>query len=86
MADMALMAGVGLVAGCAQLALVMAYRSAPIGTVAPFDYVALVWAALFGFVVFAEVPSWLTLLGSAIVAGSGITIVLAESRRGGQRT
>ncbi|MSP82205.1 MAG: DMT family transporter [Alphaproteobacteria bacterium] len=78
--DLALMASVGLIAGFAQFALVQAYRSAAIATVAPFDYVMMIWAAGFGFVIFAEVPNWLTLLGALVVAVSNLAIVVGESR------
>jgi drug/metabolite transporter (DMT)-like permease len=58
-----------------------ALRMAPVGVVAPFDYTQLVWAALFGFLVWGERPHPATLVGAALVAASGIYIVLRETRR-----
>ena len=58
-----------------------AFRLAPAAVVAPFDYTALIWASLFGWLVWAEVPVLWTWLGAAVIVASGIFIVFRETRQ-----
>jgi drug/metabolite transporter (DMT)-like permease len=71
----------GVIGGVSQLLMTEALKAAPIGVVAPFDYTQLVWAALFGFLIWDERPHPATLCGAMLVAASGIYIVLRETRR-----
>jgi drug/metabolite transporter (DMT)-like permease len=71
----------GLVGGVGQLLMTEALQEAPIGVIAPFDYTQLVWATLFGLVLWGELPKWTTLIGAMIVAGSGVYILYRELRR-----
>jgi S-adenosylmethionine uptake transporter len=57
---------------------VMVMRVGDLATVAPFRYTSLIFALLLGLVFFGEWPTALTLLGAAIVAGSGIYTLLRE--------
>lgn len=50
-------------------------RYAPVHVVAPFDYTALIWASLFGFAFWREIPSVWTWLGSALIVAGGLYIV-----------
>jgi S-adenosylmethionine uptake transporter len=59
---------------------VMVMRVGDLATVAPFRYTSLIFALLLGFLLFGEWPSGLTLLGAAIIAGSGIYTLLRERR------
>jgi drug/metabolite transporter (DMT)-like permease len=77
-----LLAGVGLIGGLAQFAITFAIRIGPIALIAPFDYTALLWAVLFGYALFGDLPDGPTLLGAAIVIGSGLYILYRETRRG----
>jgi drug/metabolite transporter (DMT)-like permease len=58
-----------------------AYRSAPTSTVAPFYYSFTVWAVISGYAAFGELPDLLASAGIALVAGSGLAIVLTDRRR-----
>lgn len=71
----------GLIGGVGQLLLTEALRQAPIGVIAPFDYTQLIWATALGFLIWAELPHPLTLIGAVIVAGSGVYILHRELRR-----
>src|SRR5690606_23220368 len=51
---------------------VVAMRVGEIGFVSPFRYSNLLWALVLGFVVFGDVPSWLTIAGAAIVVATGL--------------
>jgi drug/metabolite transporter (DMT)-like permease len=48
--------------------------------VAPFDYVSLLWAFFFGYVLFGEIPSLYVYAGAAIIAGSGLYVIWRERR------
>lgn len=71
----------GLIGGVGQLLLTQALRLAPIGAVAPFDYIQLVWASLLGFLIWGERLRPETVAGAAVVAASGLYIVYRETRR-----
>ncbi len=70
----------GLIGGLAHFLVIVAYRNAPAAVVAPQEYMALVWGAVIGWIVWSEVPSGWTWLGAAIVAGAGGFIALRETR------
>ena len=68
----------GLLGGIGQICMTFSYRFAEPSLLAPFDYVAMVWAALLGYAVFGEVPEKLVLAGAGIVIASGLFIVWRE--------
>jgi len=57
-----------------------AFTSAPVGTIAPFEYTALIWATIFGVVFFDDIPGPQVWLGAAIIVAAGIVIVRREAR------
>ncbi|MDX5403041.1 MAG: DMT family transporter [Rhodobacterales bacterium] len=60
-----------------------AFRLAPAAVVAPFDYTALIWASLLGWLIWADTPGFWTLVGASVIVVSGIFIVWRESRQPG---
>jgi drug/metabolite transporter (DMT)-like permease len=54
---------------------------APTSAVAPFQYFSLLWALLLGYIVWGDQPTIQLLIGSAIVAGSGLFLLWYETRR-----
>jgi drug/metabolite transporter (DMT)-like permease len=75
----------GVLGGTGQLFMTNGYRFAQASTLANFDYVAMVWAILFGWLFFAELPAGAVYLGAAIVIGSGLFIVWRERTLGLKR-
>lgn len=63
----------------ASLFIISAYRSAEAVIVAPMQYSQMIWAALFGVLIFDETPDQMTLIGAAVIMASGLYIVLRES-------
>src|SRR4030088_2842208 len=55
---------------------------APASVVVPYQYSMIVWAVMFGYVVFADVPSSPTITGAAIIIGAGLYIFLRERNLG----
>lgn len=61
-------------------ALTTAMRLAPASIVAPFRYTRLIFVLMIGLIVFSEIPDGMTLLGAAIIIGSGLYTFLRERR------
>jgi drug/metabolite transporter (DMT)-like permease len=76
----ALLAGLALAGGLAQLTLTGALRLAPVALVMPMDYTSLLWAVLLGSALFGELPSPWTWIGAPIIIASGLVIVWREHR------
>jgi len=47
-------------------------------TVAPLQYTLLLWAVLFGWLFFGDMPRFGMLIGAALIVGSGVFIFLRE--------
>lgn len=77
--ELTLFALLGCVAGCGMYLFVQAYRFAPAATIAPFDYTAMAWAMLFGFLIWGEVPDWNSLAGITVIVASGLYIFRRET-------
>lgn len=76
----ALLAGLALAGGLAQLTLTGALRLAPVALVMPMDYTSLVWAVLLGASIFGELPTPWIWVGAPIIVASGLVIVWREHR------
>ena len=55
-------------------------RVGEVATVTPFRYTSLLWAIVFGFFVFSEIPDKLTLIGSLVVVCTGLFAWYRERR------
>ena len=69
-----------LIGGVGQLALTGALRYAPVSTVVPMDYSSLVWATLYGWLLFGVLPTPYTWIGAPVIIASGLYIVWRERR------
>lgn len=65
---------------CGAFLMILAYRAAPAVIVAPMQYSQILWAAFYGWLLFAEEIDLWTGVGSAVIIASGIYIVLREGR------
>lgn len=78
----------GVFGGVGHFLFTAAFRHAPASILAPANYLQMLWSGLLGWLVFSHVPDRLTVVGMAIVAGSGIMIAVnthvAHARRGGR--
>jgi drug/metabolite transporter (DMT)-like permease len=72
----------GLFVTLGHVGLLLAYRLGRTAAVAPFFYSFALWAVLSGLLVFGVLPNALALVGIALIAGSGVAIVLLDQRRG----
>ena len=78
---LALFALTGVLQGIGQYFLVVAFLFGEAVVVAPFRYFALIWATLYGYLMFGDIPGLDTLSGATIVVGSGLFIFYREARK-----
>ena len=76
--NLGLFAVVGIGSASGNYFLVLAYRNAPAAVVAPFDYTKLIWASVFGWMLWRESPEPAVWIGAAIVAAAGVYITRRE--------
>ena len=81
-AEIPLLFGVGLTGAAAQWLLSVAFRNAPAAVVTVFNYTGIVWATLFGWLIWNDWPLPAVLAGAAIVIGSNVLMIWRETRRG----
>ena len=79
--DMLFLAAIGLIAGFGFYCLSQSYRIAPASVVAPFEFISMPLAVLWGIAVWGEYPPMTTLLGIAMIIGSGIYALHREAVR-----
>jgi drug/metabolite transporter (DMT)-like permease len=83
--ELAALIGTGLLGGTAHLILTESYRHAPASVIAPFDYSAILFAFLLGYMMFGEVPTGVVILGAGIVVAAGLFVLWRERQLGLKR-
>ena len=71
----------GLFAGLAHWLIITAFLIVPASLLTPFTYLQMIWATLFGWLVFGQLPDGWSAVGMAIIVGSGLLLALQERRR-----
>jgi drug/metabolite transporter (DMT)-like permease len=77
---MILVAAGGFAGGLGQLSMTASLR-APVSVVTPFDYLQIVGATIYGWMLFSDVPNVNTIAGAGLIAASGLYIAWRERRR-----
>lgn len=81
LADLGLFVVAGMLLSIAHFLHIETFRFAEAAVVTPFKYSALLWAMAIGFLVWGDIPDNRTLLGAALLIGSGLYIFHREGRR-----
>ena len=81
-ASLGLFALAGLISVSALMCVNRSLKLAPASVVVPYQYSMIVWAVMFGYVVFGDVPEIATIIGAAIIIAAGIYIFLREQALG----
>ena len=76
--DLILLSLVGILGGIANLLLTQSYKFADVSLVTPLKYLALVFAIIFGYFIWNEIPTSKTLFGASLVIISSIIIFRRE--------
>ncbi len=79
LAHLALLAADSLLVLVAMWLLVLAYSRTAAAVVAPMQYSQIIWATVFGILLFAEYPEWHIYLGTGVIMASGLYILWRES-------
>lgn len=80
--EVPLLFGVGLSGAAAQWLLATAFRNARAAIVTVFNYSGIVWATLFGWMIWNEWPLPIVMAGAAVVIASNLFMLWRESRLG----
>jgi drug/metabolite transporter (DMT)-like permease len=76
--DFVLLGLLGVVSMMAGFCVNRALKLAPASVVVPYQYTMIVWAVVFGYVFFADIPRLQTLIGATIIVAAGLFIFLRE--------
>jgi drug/metabolite transporter (DMT)-like permease len=76
----ALLALTGVLQGVGQYFLVIAFRFGEVAVLGPFRYFNLIWAVIYGFLFFGDIPQRDTIIGASVVVGSGLFILWRETQ------
>lgn len=77
-----LLISAGLVGGVAQILVTSSYRFGPASMLAPYDYTSMIFAILFGYFLFSELPTLVMLFGATLVVSGNVLVIWRESRLG----
>ena len=72
----------GWISVCALFCVNRSLKLAPASSVVPYQYSMIIWAGMFGYFVFGDVPSLATIIGAAIIIAAGLYIFLREQALG----
>ena len=84
--SMVLFAAAGCISVTALFCVNRSLKLAPASVVVPYQYSMIVWAVMFGIIVFGDLPSWNTIVGATIIIGAGLYIFLRERKLGHEET
>ena len=78
--DGLLMVSTGFTSALGFMCMSNAYQREQASRISPFEYVMLIWIVVLSYLVWSEVPDGFTLLGTAMIIGSGIYVIRREAR------
>ena len=81
--DLLLFCSIGLIRGISQYWTTQALYYAPAAAISPFNYTALIWGSVLGFVVWGDLPTWPMFAGAAVVTVTGLYLLRHEAFRRG---
>ena len=76
--DLILLSFIGIFGGVANLWLSQSYKFSEVSLVTPLKYLALVFAIIFGYLIWDEIPTIKTLIGATLVIVSSVIIFRRE--------
>jgi drug/metabolite transporter (DMT)-like permease len=78
--DAAFIVLLGLLAGVGHWLMISAYLLAPASLLAPFTYLQMIWATIYGYVIFGQLPDAISAFGMAVIVASGVALIVHERR------
>lgn len=83
--DGVIIAGLGLVWAAGMYFVARAYSQAPASAVAPFEYAGLLINVMWGFALWHEIPTWITIAGASLTVLSGLYVLYRDREEAGAR-
>ena len=77
--DLFILLCVGVSGGIGNLALTAAFKNAEVSIVTPLKYLSLIYAIIFGYLIWGEIPTWNTYLGAILIVISSLIIIRRET-------
>ena len=74
-----LLAGLGAAGG--QFTITAAYCYAPAREISVYDYFQIPFSALLGFLIFGQIPDWLSWVGYIIICGTAVAMFLHTTKK-----
>lgn len=74
------LAGTGVASALAHFLMTAALARAPSATLAPLNYLEIVAAVGFGYLIFGDLPNGRTWMGIALIVGAGLWVIARERR------
>ena len=71
----------GLTAAGGQFSITAAYSHAPAKEVSVFDYSQIIFSAILGYFLFAQVPDWLSVVGYFVIISVAIAMFIYNNRK-----
>lgn len=78
--ELALLIGAGLAGGVAHILMTLSFRHAEASALAPFEYLAILWAAVAGLVFFSELPGMAFLVAAPLILGGAMIATPARRK------
>ena len=78
--DFLIMSGLGLIWAVWIYLMSRAYSLAEASVVAPFEYVSLPINIMWGFLIWGDIPTWVTIAGAFLTLSSGLYVLYREQR------
>ncbi len=79
--DFLLIGSCGVIAAIAMTLLTQAYRIAKASVVTSFEYTGMLWAPLWGFLFFGEIPHLTTIAGAVLIIAAGLVALSSPAAR-----
>ena len=78
--DFLVCVGIAITGAVGQWGITYAFKAAPAASVAPLEYSGLAWVIVIDYVGWSVIPGWRTLLGAAVIVGSGFYLLRHETK------
>ena len=79
MIDLATIVTMAFLAIGGHFGITRAFQLAPVSLLAPFEYTALIWAAVLGYLIWSDIPAANVLLGAGIIISCGLYLIHRET-------
>ncbi|MGL5477594.1 MAG: EamA family transporter, partial [Clostridium sp.] len=63
-----------------QFALTAAYKHAPAREISIYDYTQIIFSAIIGFLLFGQIPDYLSFIGYALIIGASLIMFIYNNR------